>query len=189
MKLNIHIISHPVIQNLSSITSNQVLQNQTYYHLLKYLGLFIIYETIRNWMKTYQLTIKQIKDTKDIIITDPKESYVIIFNNMKYSTLVQEIQNVLPKVDIKLINQQDLNRNNKSILQLKKISQKTKFIIINNNLRLDYNMHLLDHLIYNEHINLNKIRVTCITCLHSQLIHLSKYYSQLNIYTTKIIDK
>ncbi len=54
MKLNIYTISHPITQFLSSTVQNTQLQSDIQNHTWKQLGQFLIYETIRNWIKNLQ---------------------------------------------------------------------------------------------------------------------------------------
>lgn len=182
MKLNIHLISHPLIQNLSSISSHISSQYSLLNQYLKYLGLFIIYETIRTWTITYKLKIKTNQTKKEFIIIDPKESYTLIFNDLDYVSMLQEIQFILPKMDLKLIKHKNKEQLN--------ISYNThhKVLIVNNKMNVTYIKHLIENLKYTYNINLNQIRLACIECTTNQLIKLSERYSNLTIYTTKIID-
>lgn len=182
MKLNIHLISHPLTQNLSSISSNISSQYSILNQYLKYLGLFIIYETIRTWTITYKLKIKTNKKKKDFIIIDPKESYTIIFNNLDYISMLQDIQFILPKMDLKLVKHKNKEQLNLSY------NDHHKILILNNKMDVIYVEDLIEKLKYTHNINLNQIRLACIECATAQLIQLSEKYSDLTIYTTKIID-
>lgn len=182
MKLNIHFISHPLTQNLSSISSNISSQYSILNQSLKYLGLFIIYETIRTWTIIYKLKIKTNQKKKDFIIIDPKESYTIIFNSLDYISMLQEIQFILPKIDLKLIEYKDKEKLNLSY------NTHHKILIINNKMDAVYTKNVIEDLKYTYNINLNQIRLACIECATTQLIKLSEKYNNLTIYTTKIID-
>ena len=182
MKLNIHLISHPLTQNLSSITKNNSSQYNILNQYLKYLGLFIIYETIRTWTIIYKLQIKTNQKKKEIIIIDPKESYTIIFNDLNYVSMFQEIQFILPKIDLKLIEYK-----NKKELNLSS-SPHHKILIVNDKMDITYIKDIIENLKQTYSINLDQIRLTCIECATTQLIKLSEAYSNLTIYTTKIID-
>ncbi len=151
----------------------------------KSLGLLIIYETIRTWTKIHKLTIKTTKRKKELIIIDPKESYTIVFNNLNYINMLQEIHSILPKLNLKLIEQ----KNEKDHIPFK-FSQNLheKILIINYSLDIPFIKNLIDSLVYKYNIKLEQIRLTCIECRTNQLLQLSKLYSNLTIYTTKIID-
>lgn len=187
MKLNIHILSHPIIQSLSNTIIIKQLTSNLINQRLKELGLFIIYETTRNWLKIYNLKIKQITQEKEISIIDPKESYMIIFNNLKHLSLFQETQILLPKVTLKLIDNHDLNIKNKVLIKIPEINLSTKIIITCYEIEIEYINNLLNYLTKENNININQIRLTCIQCTTDQLVILSKKHAKLNIYTTKII--
>ena len=181
MKLNIHIISHPIIQNLSSITTNQTVPSNINNLALKQLGLLILYEAIRNWIKTYRLTIKQINHRKEITIIDPKESFTIVSNVFKYLSLIQDIQFILPNSNFKLIEENNLNH-------LVEINRNTKIIIVTYKIKLQYILDLLDYFLHKKNIQIHKIRLVCIKCETNQLIEISKKYNKLDIYTTQLIN-
>lgn len=188
MKLNIHLMSHPVIQHLSNIIMDKPLKSYIDYQISRQLGLLITYETIRNWLTTYKLTIKQIKKQKEITIIDPKESYLIIINDIDSLSLLQEIKLLIPKSKLELIYNYDTNKNNKYRNKFKKLDSYTKIIMINNRIEVGYVVNILDYLTKNNNIKIHQIRLTCIRCETNQLIAISKEYAELNIYTTKIID-
>ena len=185
MKLNIHLISHPLIQNLSSITRNSSPSYNIINQYFKSLGLLIIYETIRTWTKIHKLTIKTIKQERELIIIDPKESYTIIFDNLNYVNMFQDIQSILPNLSLKLIEQK--NETNNVLLELSP-NIHHKILIISYKMDTNLIQNLLKNLINKYSIKLEQIRFTCIECRTDQLIQISKLYSNLTIYTTKIID-
>ena len=182
MKLNIHVISHPLTQNVSGIISNMSPQHNIFHQYLKYLGLFIIYETIRTWTIIYKLKIKTNRKEKDFVIIDPKESYTIIFNNLDYISMLQEVQFILPKTDLKLVEHKNKNKLNFSS------NTHHKILIVNDRMDVTYIKDLIKELEYNYNIHLNQIRLACIECATTQLIKLSEQYNDLTIYTTKIIE-
>lgn len=191
MKLNIYLLSHPLIQNLCNVADESLTQTKINNNTNKLLGLFIIYETIRKWIKVYHLTIKQVRLTKEKVIIDPKESYIIIFNNLNLLSTFQEIQSLLPKINLELIKEDEINEN--TICQLIHPTQKnrlyTKIIIVNYEIDINYVSKLVDLLINQRNISIDQIYLTCIKCKTNQLIELSKseLYKNLAIYTTKII--
>jgi len=188
MKLNIHLMSHPVIQHLSNTIIDKKFKSYNTYQTLRQLGLLITYETIRNWVKTYKLTIKQIEKEKEVVIIDPKESYIIILNDLESLSLLQEIQLLIPKIKLELIYKYDISEKNKYKNKLKGVDSYTKIIMINHKIEVGYVINLLDYLTKNNNIKTNQIRLTCIECETDQLLAISKRYAELNIYTTKITD-
>ena len=192
MKLNIHLVSHPLIQNLSNIADETLIPQNVNYQASRHLGLFMMYETIRKWIKIYNLTIKQIECKKEVVIIDPKESYLIIFNDIKCFSMFQEVQLLLPKVDLKLIDGKNLEANTKKALDptLKRITLYTKVVIVNYDIDIEYTTNVVNLLKQNNDIKLHQISIICIKCATNQLIQLSEnnVYKDLTIYTAKIVD-
>lgn len=187
MRLNIHVTSHPIIQHLSSITKQKNLQINIKKQILRQLGLLLSYETIRNWLQTYKLTIQVMHEKKNIILIDPKESYSIITNTTEDLSLIQELQYLLPKCNISFIPiNVIISRDNSCINKaIKEIKPWTKIIIISYTIHLEYIIKLIDQLI-NQDIRLTQIRLSCINCNRDQLIKISHAHPSLNIYTTEI---
>lgn len=190
MKLNIYTISHPITQLLYSNIQNRNFQSHTQNYTWKQLGLFLIYETTRNWIKIYKLKIKQINTIKEFKILDPKESYLIIANVTIDLGVVQEARDILPKCTISLI---DFNKNNSSFLIdsnfsyiPEKIDLSTKIIIIKKYIDIEYFFKLMDYLTNVKKINISQIRLICIICEDSKLINISQKYPQLTIFTIQI---
>ena len=190
MKLNIYTTSHPITQFLSSTVQNTKLQSNIKNHAYKQLGQFLIYETIRNWIKTYKLKIKKINITKEFTILDPKESYIVMINITMDLALIQEARYILPRCSISLI---DFNKNNPCILLdsnfsyiPQHIDPSTKILIVDKHINIEYFVKLMDYLIETKKIKISNIRVICIICEDNKLITISKKYPQLNIYTTQI---
>ena len=188
MKFNIHVISHPLIQYLSNTSANSSTPFNIRNQATRYLGLFILYETLRKWITVYQLTIKQITLKKRISLLNPKESYIIIFNNLNYLNMFQEIQLLLPKVDLQLAQYKDIQIINLDRVKCSNTLDK-KIIIVNEELDINYVKDLINSLLNKKEIKMNQIYLTCIKCTTNQLIQLSenKQYKNLHIYTTQVI--
>nr|YP_009589083.1 uracil phosphoribosyltransferase or UMP pyrophosphorylase [Corallina ferreyrae]QBL75599.1 uracil phosphoribosyltransferase or UMP pyrophosphorylase [Corallina ferreyrae] len=188
MKLNIHILSHPIIQYLSSITKEKNLQSNIKNHTLRQLGLFLLYETMRNWLTTHKLTIKTINEHKSITIIDTKESYTIITNTNTNLSLIQEIQCLLPKCDINFIPIKILDSTNISNLDqiIEIIHPYQKIIIISYNINTQYILKLMLYLTDIHNVKIQQIRLIAINCTTENLISISKIYPKLNVYTTGI---
>lgn len=184
MRLNIHLLSNPIIQNLSNINQNSSLPFSIKNQANKHLGIFIIYETLRKWIKIYKLTIKQVQSKKDINIIDPKESFTIIFDTIDNLSLLQELPLLLPRVNLQLLEHQTKNSRRPTI-QINSLS--TKVIIINEKINVEYIKNIITDLKIQHNIEPHQIYITCLICSTHQLIKLSERYSHLNIYTTKII--
>lgn len=188
MKLNIHLISHPIVESLSSSIRDKTLVNTAKKHALKYVGLFIIYETVRNWLKIYRLTIMQNILRKEITVIDPKESYVIIFNDLNQLSFFNEIQEIVPNSRLKLIEEKEIGENDNTVSKITKLDSHTKIIIAINQLRSKYILSLLEYLMKNHKTKASQIRLACMTCTTNQLINISNIHSNLDIYTTRIVE-
>ena len=192
MKLNINLISHPLIQHLSNTANNSIMIKNQNNQSAKYLGLLIIYETIRKWMRNYELNIKLVKSLKTVSIIDPKESYTVIFNDLGHLSMCQEIQIVIPNTNLNLIHNHDIKilKSNHQTDHSTSNKFNNKIIIINDKLNIDYIQNLISVLIEQNNFQLNQIRVICISCETDKLIRISenKLYKNLEIYTTKIIN-
>nr|YP_007878167.1 uracil phosphoribosyltransferase or UMP pyrophosphorylase [Calliarthron tuberculosum]AGA63778.1 uracil phosphoribosyltransferase or UMP pyrophosphorylase [Calliarthron tuberculosum] len=188
MKLNIHVLSHPIIQHLSSLTKEKNLPSNIKNYRLRQLGLFLLYETIRNWIKTYRLTIRKINKKKNITIIDPEESYTIITNTNGDLSLIQELQCLIPKCNINLIPIKILN--SIDITNLNQITENidsyTKIIIVSNSIDIQYISKLMLYLTNIKNLKIEQIRLTSINCKTDYLIEISKTYPTLHIYTTEI---
>lgn len=189
MKANIHVISHPIVQYLSSTTKQNKIISNIKHQLLRQLGLFLIYETIRSWIETYCITIQQINYIKDIAIVDPKESYIILASTDIDLSLIQEAQYLLPRCNTCLINLSHYSSKKEpesSFLPNQIFNNYTKVIIITPKLNINYIVTTLHNLIYIKNIKIRQIRLACIYCETEKLIEINRKYPKLNIFTTKI---
>lgn len=187
MKLNIHVVSHPIIQHLSeSIIHHKTTGNVKNYES-KYFGLLLTYETIRDWIQIYRLNIRQVKSRQKITIIDPKESYVVILNSLQYFRYFCEIENLLPKTNLKLIREDEIDKVRKIPSVFTGIDAYTKAIIVLDELRSEYAVELLEHLIKKQKMRIDQIRLISTLCRDNQMIQLSQKYNCLNIYTSTIL--
>ena len=191
MKLYIHKISHPITQYLSSITQDKINISNIHHQLLNQLGSFLIYETVRNWLKIHTITIKQINTIKKTIIIDPNESFIIITNTSKNLSLIQDAQYLLPDCNIELITSEnsqitDFSLNNKLY---NPYQVNTKIIIVTKEIQTKYTIELINHLINQYKIKIEQIRLACINCKTENLQAIGKNHPKLNIFTTNILQK
>lgn len=192
MQLNIRLISHPLVEHLSNIANNSSIPKNIKNQATKNLGLFMIYETIREWIRIYKLKIKLITSTKEISIIDPKESFLIIFNDLNSLSMVQDIQLLLPQVSLQFIPKNEIHhiKNYKKLDKPKNTNLYKKIIILNQKLDIKYIKSLINALFSKHRLQMQQIHLTCIICKNNELIKLSKSeeYKHLKIYTTKIIE-
>lgn len=186
MKLNINLVSHPIIQSLSSIAVNKSFPPNIMHQILKQLALLIGYEILRNWIKIYRITIQQTQAIKTISMIDPKESYVFISNEITWLTFFQDMQLILPDCKLQLIQHQDITGANIAFTKCKEIKAHSKIIIINHNLDAEYILKILHRFVTQYQMNIDQIRIACITCKINQLVKISNQHSKLHIYTGKI---
>nr|YP_010728759.1 uracil phosphoribosyltransferase [Phymatolithon calcareum]WEA76912.1 uracil phosphoribosyltransferase [Phymatolithon calcareum] len=190
MKLNIYTTSHPIIQVLSNTIQNTNLQSNTKNQTYKQLGLFLIYETIRNWLRIYKLHIKQINIIKEFVIIDPKESYIMMTDINMNLAFIQEVSYILPNCNLSLINFSKTNTTNLIDSNFSyiptQINESTKIIVIKKYIDVEYLLKLMDYLINVKQINIKQIRLTCIICEENKLVKISQKYPELRIYTTQV---
>lgn len=190
MKLNIYTTSHPIIQFLSNTIQNTNLQYNTKNQTYRQLGLFLTYETIRDWLRIYKLHIKQINIIKEFIIIDPKESYIIMTDINMDLAFIQEVSYVLPNCSISLINFSKTNTDNLTDSNFSyiptQINEATKIIVIKKYIDVEYLFKLLYYLTNIRRMNIGQIRLTSIVCEENKLVKISQKYPELRIYTTQV---
>ena len=189
MKLRIHHISHPLVQNLYNIIDESLSPKNIKAQATRHLGIFMMYETIRKLIRIYNLTIKQIKSNKEIVIIDPKDNYTIVFNDLDYLSMFQEIQLLLPKVNLKLIPYRDVDKTQAVNCTLENIDSHTKVIIVSYDISVQYLNNLIYLFTQKSGLNNCQISIICIRCNTNQLLQISEneLYKNSTIYTTKII--
>nr|YP_010471022.1 uracil phosphoribosyltransferase or UMP pyrophosphorylase [Synarthrophyton patena]UVF62851.1 uracil phosphoribosyltransferase or UMP pyrophosphorylase [Synarthrophyton patena] len=190
MKLNIYTISHPITQLLSNNIQNTKQEDSIYNQSLNQIGLFLLYETIRDWIKIYKLTVKQIYTTKEFLIHDSKESYIVMTNITINLEIIQKAKYILPNCNISLINFKKCQNSVFTDLNFsyipKQIHPLTKIIIISHFINAKHIIKLMDYLTKIKNIKIYQVRLISIICESNKLITISKIYPKLNIYTTKI---
>nr|YP_010903770.1 hypothetical protein REP92_pgp005 [Hypnea wynnei]WCH56622.1 hypothetical protein [Hypnea wynnei] len=192
MPLNIYIISHPIISTLStqiiySIQKNNKI-NESIYNEINFL---LIYELLRKWIKVKNIYIKDINYIKEISIYNPKESYILFANLEKCYNIINSLKILIPKLSIIHTNTyKDKNYNTKIHYKYnqEKHLKNSKIIIVqqvlNNKSVINFIHELINH--YNVHIT--SIKIICIACNSKILEIINKKYTNLEIYTTKIIN-
>lgn len=195
MRLNIYLVSHPIIQTISAQIIYSIDKNHSIsynYHVFEQLHILLIYEVLRKWIKVYKIYIPYLDFIKESYIFDSKESYIIITNLMDCGNILPHINYLLPQVYIQHLNfnnQLMTNINdhyfNSSIIHI--IRQK-KIILMDNFLKLSI-IKLLDYLIIEKQVQITQIKIICITCTNNILEKIANKYPSINIYTTKIHTK
>nr|YP_009295580.1 uracil phosphoribosyltransferase or UMP pyrophosphorylase [Mastocarpus papillatus]AOL58064.1 uracil phosphoribosyltransferase or UMP pyrophosphorylase [Mastocarpus papillatus] len=189
MNLNVYLVSHPIIKKLSNhIIYTKFTGEQIYKYNTKLLGILLIYEIIRKWIKIHNIYIKNIDLTKEISIFDSKESYLVIANLMECHEFISDINIIAPKVFLQHINFNIEIRNCYIDNDIINTIKEQKIIIIERFLNNDSIIKLLDYLLLEKNVNINQIKIMCITCTNNICEHLGNRYKSLKIYTTRIYN-
>jgi uracil phosphoribosyltransferase len=179
-------VSHPIIQHLSTVIVHHKTARDIKNHERKLVGLLLAYETIRDWVRIYKLDIKQVKSRQKITIIDPKESCIVILNSLKHFSYFCEIENLLPKISLELIRENEIDKVNKISNKLNE-TRHTKAIIVLHELNSKYIVEILEYLIKKQQMQIDQIRLIATLCRKDQMIQLGQKYSHLNIYTSRIL--
>ena len=137
MRLNIYLISHPIIQKLSTqirYSISTYSQTRTNYRLLQKIYILLVYEVVRKWITINTVYIQNIDNFTELNLFNSQESYLIITNLMNCGNIIHDLNDMLPKSYIQHIN---LNRENiidDNCLdhEITNIIQETKILIIYN---------------------------------------------------------
>nr|QJH88382.1 hypothetical protein [Pterocladia lucida] len=180
MRLNIYLLSHPLIHILSDyIIEREEKNNFAYYLKAQQLGIFLIYEILRSWIKTKEVYIKKIHTTKQINIIDPLESYSIVTDLTSSHHIITAIGSILPYTQFKQINKLSTKIN---------YHFNEKIILFEKSLCNYKTLQSIDFLVRHKEIDINHIKVACIICNNKVLDQIGYIYPNLKIYTTKIIQ-
>ncbi|CCP38072.1 uracil phosphoribosyltransferase or UMP pyrophosphorylase (plastid) [Chondrus crispus] len=184
MRLNIYLISHPIIKQLSLAIINTNLNNKhVYQDNAKLLGRLLIYETVRKWMTIHYISIKNIDSKKELYKFDRKESYRILANLVECADIVSDINTILPQMYLEHVNSNNHNQNSYKDIN---IIKKEKIIIIEKFLNNYSIIRLLDYLLIEKKVQISQIKIMCITCSNNICEYLGNKYQSLEIYTTKM---
>nr|YP_010903372.1 hypothetical protein REP76_pgp005 [Hypnea cornuta]WCH55825.1 hypothetical protein [Hypnea cornuta] len=192
MPLNIYIISHPIISILSTqIISSVQINNKINEPIYSEIHFLLIYELLRKWIKVKNIYIKDINEMKEISIFNPKESYILFANMEKYYNIVNHLKILMPKLLLKHI---DIYKDNNDYTKIHFNSKHTnylknnKIIIVQKILNNNSIIYFVNQLINEYKIHINSIKIICIVCNKKILETINTEYSNLEIYTTKIIN-
>ena len=185
MKLNIYVISHPIIQ----ILHNQNNEN----HIVKALEiknkskimLFLIYEILRKLIDINNIYICKLNHIQKLSIMNSQQENYIITNIINNYNLLQEIYETFPQTNI--IHYHINNNYSNLINNIKNLNEKTNIIIMEQFLMEDNIINLLKYIKNDIKIKEKQITIVCITCTHQILEKISQYYNAINLYTTNII--
>nr|YP_010902577.1 hypothetical protein REP52_pgp005 [Hypnea nidifica]WCH54432.1 hypothetical protein [Hypnea nidifica] len=190
MPLNIYIISHPIISTLSSQIIYQK-NDKTHRSIYNEMNFLLIYELLRKWITVKKIYIKNVDYIKEISIFNPKESYTLFANLEKCCNIIDHLKTLIPKLSIVHTDiYQDENYNTRIYYNSKKEKKLTnsRIIIIEKILNNNSIINFINELINKYNIKITSIKIICIACNNKVLELINKKYSNLEIYTTKIIN-
>nr|YP_009395890.1 uracil phosphoribosyltransferase [Herposiphonia versicolor]ARW64870.1 uracil phosphoribosyltransferase [Herposiphonia versicolor] len=182
MTLNIYEISHPIVKVITS----KMNENHIEYNY-KYIGLLLFYEIFRKNIETNKIYIKYIKRIKNFNVIKKNNQYIML-TNMSYTfDMISEIKIILP--DIKIIHTDYKNKNNinESLRNIKIDLKNSKIFIIEKITDNDQILELIHYLNKEKKIENKNIKIGCIISKKNVLKKIGNEYSELQLYTTKII--
>nr|QHO64075.1 Phosphoribosyltransferase [Lympha mucosa] len=191
MNLNIYTINHPIVRNLISYIYNTETNIIERREILSQLSYILFYEATRKSIKLINLHIKKLNSIVEIALL-PKKISQIIFNEIHASPILcKKIYDIIPKAivlpfytnSIKDTKYIKINIEN----HLNLIESHSQIFILQIYLNTDILCEIF-HLIEAKKIKIEQIQVLCIVCSIEELQKTSQKYSNLNIYTTKIIN-
>nr|YP_010196667.1 hypothetical protein LK223_pgp006 [Gracilaria cervicornis]UAD84064.1 hypothetical protein [Gracilaria cervicornis] len=183
MRLNIHTLIHPTIQTLAYEIIYQKSHKQPQYtDNEKTLGMLIFYEILRKWLTIDHIYIKKVDILKEKHLLNQLDKYLIITNIIECYNMLADVQRILPKSYLKHI---DFNNINNTFYYNEEL-QKYKIIIFEKFLKNYGIIEIINYLQNSNQINLNHVKIVCLTCNNNILKYLAKNHPQVNIYTIKI---
>nr|UAD87913.1 hypothetical protein [Gracilaria textorii] len=183
MRLNIHTLIHPTIQKLAYEIIYQKSHKKLHHtDNEKTLGILIFYEILRKWLKIDNIYIKKVDFLKERRLFNQLDKYLIITNIIECYNILADVHRILPEPYLKHI---DFNNINNSFYYNEKL-QEYKIIIFEKFLKNYGIIEIINYLQKNNQINLNHVKIICLTCNSNILKYLAKKYPQLSIYTIKI---
>nr|YP_010199086.1 hypothetical protein LK147_pgp005 [Hydropuntia urvillei]UAD88535.1 hypothetical protein [Hydropuntia urvillei] len=184
MRLNIHIIIHPIIQKLTyKIIYQKSSKNPENIDNEKILGMLILYEILRKWLKINNIYIKKFNVLQEKYFTNHLNKYLIISNIIENYNILSYIDKILPKNNLTHVDY-DKKIN---LYNCKKELQEHKIIIFEKYIKNYKMIKMIKYLNENNKIKLANIIIVCLTCSNKVLNYIAQKYPKLNIYTTKII--
>nr|YP_010198097.1 hypothetical protein LK227_pgp005 [Gracilaria multipartita]UAD86513.1 hypothetical protein [Gracilaria multipartita] len=183
MRLNIHTLIHPTIQKLAY----EIIYQKTRKKLQdtdneKTLGMLIFYEILRKCLKIDNIYIKKVDVLKEKRLLNQLDKYLIVTNITECYNMLADVQRILPESYLQHI---DFNNINNTFYCNEKL-QEYKIIIFEKFLKNYGIIEIINYLQKNNQINLNHVKIICLTCNNNILKYLAKKYPQLSIYTIKI---
>nr|QCI06726.1 hypothetical protein [Gayliella sp.] len=187
MKLNIYIISHPIIQIFNShITQNKYNTSKNIsdniYH--SKIMVFLIYELFRKTILVQNIYINKLDTIKHLAKMNSMQKNYVFTNIIENFDIMNEISTTFPQTEI-----QHYDTNNKSnFINITKhnINNIANIIIVEKFLDKHDIIRFLEYLINNINIEEKQIIIACITCNNQIIERISEKYRHIRLYTTQI---
>nr|CRF40218.1 Uracil phosphoribosyltransferase [Laurencia snackeyi] len=187
MQLNIYSISHPIIQLLSNTTTvknkNHILSS--YYY--KNLGLLLMYEILRKYIKIQNVYIKSLYSIKELKLINYDEQYLVFTDISSNYEMLSGIKTLIPNIDIININYTNIKNENKRIKELETIRINTQIFILEEQLKNINVISIIKYLTLVYKIPINNINIACIKSEQRILKQLGNIYPEVKVYTTQIL--
>nr|YP_009400022.1 uracil phosphoribosyltransferase [Tolypiocladia glomerulata]ARW69841.1 uracil phosphoribosyltransferase [Tolypiocladia glomerulata] len=184
MQLEIYKISHPIIQTIINKLDRYHNNELKYYN--KYIGLLIIYEILRKYIKIQKLYIKKVRGIKEIDIIDKKNKYLILTDISKTYNMINEMEYIFNHAKIVHINYDNRKTIEYSIDNLKIDINNTYIFIIEKITEKEKVLGLIEYLEIIKKIPSDKISIGNIISNNKILEKIGTKYPKLKVYTTKI---
>lgn len=189
MKLNIYIISHPIIQ----IFNNHITQNQyntssnisdNIYH--SKIMIFLIYELFRKTILIQNIYINKLDTITHLVKMNSMQKNYVFTNIIENFDIIHEISITFPQTEI-----QHYNTNKTShLIHINKcnFNNIANIIIVEKFLDKYDIIRFLEYLINHINIEEKQIIIACITCNNQIIERISEKYNHIRLYTTQIIN-
>nr|QCI05112.1 Uracil phosphoribosyltransferase [Centroceras clavulatum] len=182
MKLNIYILSHPIIQifNKNIINSKKIKEKTDQSKIT----IFLLYEILRKIVKITNIYIYKMNYLQQFSVMDCEQKNYIVTDIVNNLNMLTEVSNTFPQTEIKHFS---FNYENEWNLEnFNNINDKTNIIILEKFLESNNILKLIKYFKEIKKIQEKQITITCITCSNQVLEKISQYYNDINIYTTHI---
>lgn len=188
MKLNIYLLSNPILKILSQYAiNNSNKQNNVILPEEKLLSFLIFYESTRKWIHIEKLYIKKIKSIKTLYTFESITSYYLITNLKQTYSMLESIKQLIPQLIIFHIDSHNISE---EYIQKDLFSNVNNHIIIFEKFINNYNIIDYLNLITKKYnILMTQITILSFSCHNKILDKIAQKYPKLNIYTTEIINK
>ncbi len=186
MQLNIYIISHPIIKLLSTSLLCSNIHNTVQFHNYKSCSLLLFYEASRKSIYTQTIYLNKFQSLTELYLINKYQKYYLFTNVVENYMILTEIKLMIPNISIVDINQYNTIKLNNDCIKNTKYNN--NIIIFEKFLSNSKTLKVIENLAINQKIPIENINIIAIACYNYILNIIGKQYSNLKIYTTKIIQ-